>query len=100
MKVSITLFLHHLYREGSQIHKNVATRIIKLKDELKQLPTLGDNDRERVYSIKYCAVFKTSGLSQMKARKEFGLENMYKRSIRVEGCITEVQEICSALSEP
>ena len=67
------------------------------KEELKQLLTLTKSDRERE-CIRY-AVFRASGVSQTKARQRFGLENMYERSAHVEACISEANEIKSAVSE-
>ena len=67
------------------------------KDELKQLLTLAKSDRERE-CIQY-AVFRASGISQTKARQQFGMENMYERSAHVEACISEAKEIKSAISE-
>ena len=65
------------------------------KEELKQLLTLIESDREKE-CIRY-TVFKAAGLSQTKARQQFGLENMtlYERS----ACISEAKEIKSAISE-
>ena len=44
-------------------------------------------------------MFRASGVSQTKARQQFGLQNMYERSAHVEACISEAKEIKSAVSE-
>lgn len=67
------------------------------KEELKRLLSLTRNDRERE-CVSY-AVFRASGVSQTKARRQFGLENMYERSAHVEACISEAEDIKSVVSE-
>lgn len=68
-----------------------------ITEELKRLLSLTRNDRERE-CVSY-AVFRASGVSQTKARRQFGLENMYERSAHVEACISEAEDIKSVVSE-
>lgn len=65
------------------------------KDELKQLLTLTQNEREREL-IKY-AVYKASKATPTEARRQLGIENMKSCAEHIESCIQEVQEIYEAV---
>lgn len=67
------------------------------KEGLRDLLILDKNDRERE-CIRY-AVYKASGVTQTKARQQFGLENMYERSAHVEACVSEAKQIQTMVSE-
>lgn len=60
------------------------------KEELKQLLTLTQNEREKEL-IKY-AVFKTSGATPSEARRWLGMENMRSRAARIESSVQEIYE--------
>lgn len=61
------------------------------KEELKELLSLADSDKERE-CIRY-AVFKSSGVTQTTARRTLGLEKMNERCKKVDTCISEAQQI-------
>ena len=65
------------------------------KEELKQLLTITQSDRERK-CIRY-AIYKTSGATPTKAHCIFGFQNMKTRAAHVETCIKEAQEIYEAV---
>ena len=65
------------------------------KQELKQLLTITQSERERE-CIRY-AIYKTSGASPTEARRLFGFENMKVRASHVETCIKEAQDIYEAI---
>ena len=76
---------------------NLSTPIGMDRDKIKALLGLATSDREREL-IRY-AVFKTSGLSQTSARKQFGFESMDTRAEQVEKCIETVQGIREAIDK-
>ena len=76
---------------------NSSTPIGMDRDKIKALLGLATSDREREL-IRY-AVFKTSGLSQTSARKQFGFESMDTRAEQVEKCIETVQGIREAIDK-
>ena len=63
--------------------------------ELKRLLSLTRNDQESMCYV----VFRAPGVSQTKAHRQFGLENMYERSAHVEACISEAKDIKPVVSE-
>ena len=65
------------------------------KEELKQLLTITQSDRERK-CIRY-AIYKTSGATPTKAHCIFGFQNMKTHAAHVETCIKEAQEIYEAV---
>lgn len=65
------------------------------KEELKQLLTITQSEREREL-LRY-AVYKTSGATPTEARRWLGFENMKSHAAHVESCIQEVQEIYEAV---
>lgn len=65
------------------------------KEELKQLLTITQSERERE-CIRY-AIYKTSGATPTEARRLYGFQNMKARAAHVETCIKEAQEIYEAV---
>ena len=61
------------------------------KEELKQLLSLTQNEREREL-IKY-AVFKTSGATPSEARRWLGIENMKSRAARIKSSTRSARNI-------
>ena len=61
------------------------------KQELTQLLTLTQNERER--ELIKCAIFKTSNITQSEAYHRIGIDNMRARAAHIESSIQEVQEI-------
>ena len=64
------------------------------KEELKQLLTITQSERERE-CIRY-AIYKSSGATPTKARRLYGFQNMEARAAHVETCI-KAQEIYEAV---
>ena len=64
------------------------------KSDIKQLLSLAQGDREKE-CLRY-VIYKTSGMSQTCARRQFGFEKMKERSERVQNCIDQVREIRQA----
>ena len=64
------------------------------KNELKQLLTLAQSNREREL-VRYNA----SGLTVTGAKRHYGLENMTERSAQIEVCVREAQSICESIEE-
>ena len=89
---SLTALLKAVLDE--QQPKSVATLD---KTTVKSLLGLCQSPRERE-CIRY-AVFRASGKSATQTRKQFGFENMLKRSKRVEVCIDHAQYIRKAIEE-
>ena len=70
---------------------SVTARPSMTKDQLIQLLTLTQSDREREV-IKY-AVYKSSGLTPSAARRLYGFEEMSRREDMVKGAIQDAQNI-------
>ena len=67
------------------------------KNELKQLLTLAQSNREREL-VRYTA-FKASGLTVTGAKRHYGLENMTERSAQIEVCVREAKYIRESIEE-
>ena len=67
------------------------------KDDLQNLLLIASSDKERE-CIKY-AVYKSSGYTPTRARREYGLDNMANRASKVESSISDSIEIMHAYDD-
>ena len=67
------------------------------KEQVKTLLGMACSNRER--ELLQYSVFKTSGLSATRARKEFGFERMKERASKVEECVEAARSIREAIDK-
>lgn len=85
----------HLAEFLTQTNARVTFKPGMTKDELKQLFTLTQTEREREL-IRY-AIFNSSGTTPTEIRRTLGFECMKDRAARVESCIKNTREVFESI---